>query len=101
MSDVANNVETIEFSKAELAVLQERMKAYRQTVDSVNEWIGFLTKQHNVSEADGWQLGDTGFVRQVEERAPQPWAEPVVVKPETVEPTGYAPVMASNGERVR
>jgi hypothetical protein len=86
--------ETIEFSAAELDVLQERMKAYRESVNSVNEWIAFLTKQHKVSEADGWQLGETGFVRQVaaqeqEAQEARPWAEPVVVTPE--------PVVASNG----
>lgn len=86
-----DNVETIAFSAAELEVLQERMKTYRESINSVNEWIQFLTKQHNVKQEDGWQLGETGFVRQVAQAAPEPepWAEPVVVKPE--------PVMAGNG----
>jgi hypothetical protein len=113
MSDAANNVETKEFSAPELEVLQERMKAYHESVAKVNEWIQFLTKQHNVKESDGWQLGETGFVRQVpgevatpivnrekeaqrrskqaakkEGKSDKPWAEPVVVAPPEPAPVG-------------
>lgn len=77
MSDVLQSaqVETIEFSAAELEEFQERKKAYHESIDAVNKWIAFLMKQHGIKQEDGWQLGETGFVREIK-TAPQE-AQPV------------------------
>jgi hypothetical protein len=59
-------IEEKPFTEAELELLRPKLKAYEDAAEKLNECMGFLKKQHGVSDNEGWQLGQRGFVRRVE-----------------------------------
>lgn len=61
-----SQVATKPFSKAETKHLMSLAATANAAIQAHSEFVQFLSDQHEAPAGEGWTLGATGFVRQVE-----------------------------------
>lgn len=97
-----SDMEIKRFTEAEGKKLREKMTAYQEAANVVNEWLNFLKEQYSIGDNEGWQLGEGCFVRPA--RVEQRQSDEGVVKPASTSkvrtPRGKKPVaVVSYGEQ--